>query len=347
MAGSMRWRTRSAPSCHQLCVRPVSWRTLAGSLKKIWQETEKTVGSVKPSRSGARKPASTRMSLFSRTTMSLEAARKPALEPPPKPRLAGSARSLTCGNAERTNSGLPSVKPASTRMSLFSRKTMSLEAARKRALDPPPKPRLAGSARSLTCGNAERTNSGLPSVEPLSTTTISLAGLAASADTTEGRNFARRSLPFQVGMTTEAQTGGAVPAGADEGVGPPVRDGTSLRSKSVAASAKAPMNTRNGESRSSGSERRKRFRSGMSTGGDSGAEADLAAQLHPAGSTEERDLLGEPGAFLLQTERPLGALVEFVLGMVESFDGLHQCIGLLLNVGGLLDDFGGEVGFNA
>src|ERR1017187_8695579 len=305
MAGSMRWRTRSAPSCHQLCVRPVSSRTLAGSLKKIWQETEKTSGEVKPSRSGARKPASTRMSLFSRTTISFEAARKPALEPPPKPRLAGSARSLTCGNAERTN-------PA------------------------------------------------LPSVEPLSTTTISLAGLAASAATTEGRNFARRSLPFQVGMTTEAQAGGAVFAGAargpraDEGVGPPVRAGTSLRSRSVTASAKALMNTRNGESRSSGSERRKRFRSGMSTGGHGGAEADFAAQLHPARGTEERDLLGEPGAFLLQpvafllqTERPLGALVEFLFGVVESVDGLHQRIGLFLDVGGLLPDFSGEVGFHA
>src|ERR1035441_4354224 len=103
--------------------------------------------------------------------------------------------------------------------------------------------------------------------------------------------------------------------------------GTSLRSKSVMASAKALIKTRNGESRSSGSERRKRFRIGMSTGWHGGAEADLVAQPHPAGSTEERDLLGEPGAFLLQTERPLGALVEFLLGMVERFDGFHQLIG--------------------
>ena len=65
------------------------------------------------------------------------------------------------------------------------------------------------------------------------------------------------------------------------------------------ASAKALMNTRNGESRSSGSERRKRFRSGMSTGWHGGAEADLVAQLHPAGSAEKLDLLGEPAGFLL------------------------------------------------
>src|ERR1017187_6906044 len=312
MAGSMRWRTRSAPSCHQLCVRPVSSRSLAGSLKKIWQETEKTSGSLKPSRSGARKPASTRMSLFSRTTMSFEAARKPALEPPPKPR-------------------------------------------------------LAGSARSLTCGKAERTNSALPSEEPLSTTTISLAGLAASAATTEGRNFASRSLAFQVGITAEAQTGGAASAGAargpraDEGVHPPERRPSvdmsvdaarisacaTMWNRSVRASARTLIRTKNGESRSSGSERRKRFRSGMSTGGHGGAEADLVAQLHPAGSTEERDLLGEPGAFLLQTERPPGALVEFPLVMVESFDGLHQRIGLFLDVGGLLPDFGRQVGFDA
>src|ERR1017187_3657166 len=257
MAGSMRWRTRSAPSCHQLCVRPVSSRSLAGSLKKIWQETEKTSGSLKPSRSGAMKPASTRISLFSRTTMSLEAARKPALEPPPKPR-------------------------------------------------------LAGSARSLTCGNAERTNSALPSEEPLSTTTISLAGLAASAATTEGRNFASRSLPFQLGMTTEAQTGGAASAGAargpraDEGVRPPERRPSvdmsacaTMWNRSVRASAQALTNTRNGESRSSGSERRKRFRSGMSTGGHGGAEADLMAQPHPAGSAEELDLLSELRGFRL------------------------------------------------
>ncbi len=50
-----RWRTRSAPSCHQPWVRPVSSRAFAGSLKKIWQETAKTAGSAKPSSSGARK----------------------------------------------------------------------------------------------------------------------------------------------------------------------------------------------------------------------------------------------------------------------------------------------------
>ena len=85
----------------------------------------------------------------------------------------------------------------------------------------------------------------------------------------------------------------------------------------------------------------------MSTGWHGGAEADLVAQPHPAGSTEERDLLGEPGAFLLQTERPRSALVEFLLGMVESFDGFHQLIGLFPDVEGLLPDFGREVGFDA
>src|ERR1039458_1738540 len=155
-------------------------------------------------------------------------------------------------------------------------------------------------------------NSALPSVEPLSTTTISLAGLAASAATTEGRNFASRSLAFQVGITTEAQTGGAASAGAargpraDEGVRPPGRRPSidmsacaTMCSRSVRASARALTNTRNGESRSSGSERRKRFRSGMSTSGNGGAEADLVAQLHPAGITEELHLLAEARGFLL------------------------------------------------
>src|ERR1017187_3553151 len=122
-------------------------------------------------------------------------------------------------------------------------------------------------------------NSALPSVEPLSTTTISLAGLAASAATTEGRNFASRSLPFQVGMTTEA----AAPAAG--WLAAAAARGANLRSRSVTASARTLMNTRNGESRSSGSERRKRFRSGMSTGGQGGAEADFVAQLH---QSEER-----------------------------------------------------------
>jgi hypothetical protein len=91
----------------------------------------------------------------------------------------------TCGSAKPSSSG--ARKSGSTRMSLFSSTTMSFFAARNPAFEPPPKPRFRSSASSFTCGNAARTNSALPSVDPLSTTTISLAGLPASAATTEGR----------------------------------------------------------------------------------------------------------------------------------------------------------------
>ena len=82
---------------------------------------------------------------------------------------------------------------------------MSFFAARKPAFDPPPKPRFSGSARHATpSGNASRTNSALPSVEPLSTTMTSLPGCRDIAATTEGRYFSSRSRPFQFGITTEA-----------------------------------------------------------------------------------------------------------------------------------------------
>ncbi len=97
----------------------------------------------------------------------------------------------TNGSANPLRSG--DRKSSSTRMSLFSSTTMSLEAARNPAFDPPPNPRLRSSASSFTRGNAFRTNSALPSVDPLSTTTISFAGLPAS-----GRHNRRQVLSEQV-----------------------------------------------------------------------------------------------------------------------------------------------------
>src|SRR5215471_564838 len=116
----MRCRTRNPPSCHQPCVSPVSSRSFAGSLKKIWQETANTSGSRNPSSNGARKSGATRMSLLSSTTIAFFAARNPALLPPPKPRLVGNASTRTPGNRSRRNSALPSVDPLSTTMISFS-----------------------------------------------------------------------------------------------------------------------------------------------------------------------------------------------------------------------------------
>src|SRR5271157_6019483 len=287
MAPSMRWRTRNPPSCHQPWVSPVSSRTLAGSLKKIWQETEKTSGSAKPSSSGARNPASTRMSLFSSTTTSFLAARKPAF-------------------------------------------------------DPPPKPRLAGRARSFTCGNAARTKSALPSVEPLSTTTISFSGLPSMAAATEGRYFSSSSLLFQLGMTTEA----AVGRGRGGRSGAPGRrpQWSASQRTSVAASAAAAATTSSGDSSSRGSARRTRFRKGMSTGRQVRAQAHPAAQLHPAGGAVQGRLFSQPARFLLQLERPGGPLLEFLFGEVQLRHRGSQRLGLPLHVGG---ERGGPLRFGA
>src|ERR1022692_3409984 len=83
----MRWRTRRPPSCHQPCVSPVSSRSLAGSVKKIWPATANTSASLKPSSRGARKSGATRMSLFSSTTISFLGAANAGFAAPAKPRV--------------------------------------------------------------------------------------------------------------------------------------------------------------------------------------------------------------------------------------------------------------------
>src|ERR1039457_4062061 len=267
----MRWRTRRPPSCHQPWVRPVSSRSLAGSVKKIWQETAKSSGSRKPSSSGARKSGATRMSLFSRTTMSFLAARKPALEPPPKPR-------------------------------------------------------FCGRARTVTSGKGSRRKSALPSVDPLSTTRIWLAGLPASAVRTLGMYLARRSFPFQLGMTTVAQA--LLPAAA--ALMPTlallprrVKSCTKHRARKLIA-------MRNGESTSSGSARMRRFRKAMS---ECGSEAYFAPQLHPSGGAHHGEQVFELAFLFLQAERPGRALPQVFLGLLQGGGSLGQGIGDFTDLG--------------
>src|SRR5437870_5519912 len=183
-------------------------------------------------------------------------------------------------------------------MSLFSRTTMSLVASRKPALEPPPKPRLVGSERTLTEGKVSRMNSGLPSVEPLSTTMISYAGLPARASITEGKYFSRSSRPFQLGITTEAPEtqgcGTGIPACVSA-----FRAPHSFQQRSVSASTPALIASRNGESTIHGSARRMRFASAMSNVRQNRAQPDLPAQPHPSRGAHQRKLLRQIVRLLL------------------------------------------------
>src|ERR1035438_10138398 len=298
----MRCRTRRPPSCHQPWVRPVSSRSLSGSVKKIWQETAKTAASPKPSSRGARKSGATRMSLFSRTTMSFLAARKPALEPPPNPR-------------------------------------------------------FLGRARTATSGKVSRRKSALPSVDPLSTTRIWLSGLPASALRMLGRYLARRSFPFQFGMTTVAQA--LLPAASalmptlacDTVSGPRTGVERSLDTAGTSAcatsagggillprrvksctnhSARKLIAMRNGESTSSGSARMRRFRKAMS---ERGSEAYFAAQPDPSGSAHHVEQLFELALLFLQAKRRGRALLQVFFGLLQGGGSLGQGIGDFTDLG--------------
>src|ERR1019366_5572424 len=223
-------------------VRPVSSRSLFGSVKKIWQETVKTSGSRKPSSSGARKSGATRMSLFSRTTM-------------------------------------------------------------------------------VTSGKVSRRKSALPSADPLSTTRIWLAGLPASAVRTLGMYLARRSFPFQFGMTMVAavwQVGGACFSLPGR-----VKSCTKHRARKLIA-------MRNGESTSSGSARMRRFRKAMS---ECGSEAYFAPQLHPSGGAHHGEQVFELAFLFLQAERPGRALPQVFLGLLQGGGSLGQGIGDFTDLG--------------
>src|ERR1035441_2628967 len=300
----MRWRTRRLPSCHQPCVRPVSSRSLAGSVKKIWQATANTSVSLKPSSKGARKSAAPRMSLFSRTTISFLAARNPALEPPPNPR-------------------------------------------------------FSGRARTVTSGKLSRRKSALPSLEPLSTTRISLAGFPASATRMLGMYLASRAFPFQLGMTMVAQAlmpaaSALMPTLASASVSRS-RSGvkTSLDTAGTGTCATSPslpprrvksctknkaaklIAIRNGESTNSGSARMRRFRKAMSK---RGAEAYLAPQLHPSGGAHHVEQVFQLALLLLQPKRPCGALLQVRFGLLQGGRSLLQRRSDLA-------DFGGKAGF--
>ena len=106
MAGSMRWRTRKPPSCHQPCVSPVSSRSLFGSAKKIWQETannSRIVEAFEQRREEIRR--STRISLLSsRTTSGVGRRAEAGVRAAAEAQVArGSATSFTDGKADRTN----------------------------------------------------------------------------------------------------------------------------------------------------------------------------------------------------------------------------------------------------
>ena len=204
-------------------------------------------------------------------------------------------------------------------MSLFSSTTMSFLAARKPALEPPPKPRFAGSARTCTAGKLARRKSALPSVEPLSTTRISLPGLPARAVQIRRMYFSRRSRPFQLGITTVAAELAARRGGGKAGAERRRKTWAQTRPRKLIA-------TRNGESRSRGSARRRRFSRAMS---ERGAEAYLAAQLDPPRGAHQVELLFQLAFLLLQAERPGGAFLQVLFGLLQGSGGLGQLFGNL------------------
>ena len=68
------------------CVRPVSSRSFAGSLKNIWQETAKTSSSVKPSSRGCKEAGlDAHIAVEKHDDVVLRGA-EAAFEPPPKPK---------------------------------------------------------------------------------------------------------------------------------------------------------------------------------------------------------------------------------------------------------------------
>src|SRR3954447_12174329 len=125
-------------------------------------------------------------------------------------------------------------------------------------------------------------NSALPSVEPLSTTRISLRPIASMMD---GRYFSSRSLPFQFGITTDAR----VRSGAVDGARS--RPPNNFQARSTMASATAETNRSRGDRRIEGSALRNRFRNAMSLEGQDRAESDFAAELHPPRLADQRELM--------------------------------------------------------
>jgi len=84
-----RCRTRNPPCAHHACVKPVSSRSLFGSLKKSDRNGENT-SSEKPSSNGARKFSSTAFTVEQHYNVVLRCC-KTVFDPPPNPRFAGRA----------------------------------------------------------------------------------------------------------------------------------------------------------------------------------------------------------------------------------------------------------------
>src|ERR1035437_416003 len=88
---------------------------------------------------------------------------------------------------------------------------------------------------------------------------------------------------------------------------------------------------RNGEIRSKGSARMRRFRKAMS---ERGAEAYLAAQLDPSGGAHHVEPVFELAFLLLQPERPDGAGPQVLFGLLQGGGGFGQLIGDVTDLGG-------------
>ena len=166
-------------------------------------------------------------------------------------------------------------------MSLLSSTTMSFAAASKPAFDPPPKPRLRSSATTRTRGNRVCSRSTLSSVDPLSTTMISFAGLPATAASTDGRYFSSRSRPFQFGITTLADR----PAGGTSALSR--RRG---RNRSAIASASTLPATRKAERISSGSASTTRVIAAMSRFRQHRPQTQPAPKSDPARRLHQAEL---------------------------------------------------------
>ena len=173
--------------------------------------------------------------------------------------------------------------------------------------------------------------------EPLSTTTISLPGLPASASTTEGRYFASRSLPFQLGITTDAPRRIAAAHSVAAGGRRRSRAAAMLPQQIRERQRQRAHHHQQRRKHQQGQRAQQAFQQGACQfAGGSRAQAHLAAQPHPARSLEyERELL-------LRAARPRPARrsaqavrsSQVLLGGVQGLDGAASCARLLPSFGG-------------
>ncbi len=296
MAGSMRWRTRSPPSCHQPCVRPVSSRSLAGSLKKIWQETANT----------------------SRVAEAFEQA-APGNPAPPAYRCSAGRR---CRCVAARNAGVGAAAEAQV-----ARQRQHLD-LRKRA-----------GRRTPRCHRSE----------PLSTTMISLSGLPARRRSPRADTSASRSLPFQLGITTERRAALAARPREDRCRRQRSASRRHRLHRSVSARARSRQRQRqraetisNGESSSSGRQRRsKRFSKAMSSGVGAPGRARPCGPASPSGKPRRAPPVRPACSGFLLRSRSAQAVrsSQLLLGVVQRF---HRASPVRRSA----SDFHGERGFH-